>query len=100
MVVLPNGKSQQLTLDWDPSSSTLSTLLYDLGFPTILTFGVGSKLPDAKEKSGFFFPTRRIGASGDDESSSDEEDQDKHSRVRRQVARFAAKVTTVLFLLL
>lgn len=77
VVLHSNSKSSQLSLDWDAGSSTLSAQLADLSFPTIVAFGVGTKIPDAKEKVGFSF-IRRTGAPGDeddDSSSSDEEEK-------------------------
>jgi hypothetical protein len=71
-VLLPTTKTVKLPLEWDAQSTTLSVVLPDLSFPVIITFGVGTKIPDTKPKFGFSFPAIRFGTTGEVESDEDE----------------------------
>eukprot|EP00026_Physarum_polycephalum_P000009 Phypoly_transcript_00009.p1 GENE.Phypoly_transcript_00009~~Phypoly_transcript_00009.p1 ORF type:complete len:3931 (-),score=966.04 Phypoly_transcript_00009:22-11814(-) len=78
IVLQANSKAVKLPLEWDAQASTLSVLLHDLSFPTIITFGLGTKIPDAKGKFGFSFPALRFSASGEVESDEDESEFPAH----------------------
>jgi hypothetical protein len=83
IVLLANNKSVKLPLEWDAQSTTLSVVLPDLSFPVIVTFGLGTKIPDAKSKFGFSFPSLRfVGASGEVEPDEDEDEGDSQAHVK------------------
>jgi hypothetical protein len=74
---LASNKTSTTDLDWDPSSTSLTVNLPDTSFPLVIAFGVGAKIPDVKGGFGFSFPSFKLGAKGEIESSDSDSDDGK-----------------------
>jgi hypothetical protein len=75
---LPSNKTSTPELDWDPSVASLSFPLPDtFSFPLVIAFGVGPKIPEVKGGFGFSFPSFKLGAKGEIETSDSDSDDEK-----------------------
>lgn len=81
----PSGKTINLNLEWDPTSSSIHVPLPDLAFPLVIAFGVGIKIPDVKGGFHFGFPSFKFGEKGEieDSSSSESEDDEKTGKGKK-----------------
>ena len=61
---LHTNKTAFAALEWDASTSSILVSLPDLAIPTVVAFGVGTKVPDGKLGFGISFPSLKLTAAG------------------------------------
>ena len=73
---LASNKTVTVPLEWDAKSSCINVPLPDQGYPIVVAFGLGPRMPESG--FGLSFPSFKFGAQGEvdlSESSSDSEDE-------------------------
>jgi hypothetical protein len=77
---LASNKTITIPLEWDAKSHCINVPLPDSGYPIVVAFGLGPKMPESG--FGLSFPSFKFGAKGEvevDESSDSEEDDKSKS---------------------
>jgi hypothetical protein len=64
IIRLHTNKTEFAPLEWDASTSSIVISLPHLDVPTVVAFGVGTKIPDGKLGFGISFPSLKLNTSG------------------------------------
>jgi hypothetical protein len=75
---LASNKTVTVPLEWDAKANCINVPLPDQGYPIVVAFGLGPKMPESG--FGLSFPSFKFGAKGEvevAESSSDSEEDEK-----------------------
>ena len=61
---LPTNKTDFAQFEWDAPTSSIFVSVPDTAVPTVIAFGVGTKIPDGKLGFSISFPSLKLKASG------------------------------------